>query len=51
MANIAIKYNQRVYMFRRDEMTFAIVVHNVGRKIESINCMKHLMLKGLHMVI
>ena len=28
MANIAIKYNQRVYIFCRAGMNFAIAVHN-----------------------
>ena len=32
MANFAIKYNQRVYIFCRDKMNFAIAVHNVEKE-------------------
>ena len=48
---IAIKYNQRVCIFCRIDMNFAIAVHNVWKKIESINWVKHQMLKSVHMVI
>ena len=48
---IAIQYNQRACIFCRIDMNFAIAVHNVWKKIESINWVKHQMLKSVHMVI